>query len=286
MLSILIVNWNTREHLRKCLETIRAFPPDGQWEVIVVDNASSDGSADMVETAFPSVRLVRQQRNVGYAAGNNIAFSEARGDFLLTLNPDTEFIDNSLSTAVRKISGWPEVGALTGKLLNPDGTLQSSIRGFPRPLSVLFDVLGLAKIFPNSKVFGAYRMRYFDYDKESDVEQPMGTFIVYRKAALDQVGLMDERFPIFFNEVDLMYRLHLAGWKIRYSPDISLIHHGGASTKQVRKAMIWESHRSLIRYYRKWHVRWWNAAFFYLFFLIIYLGAFARAKGWDVGFRT
>lgn len=284
MLSILIVNWNTREHLRKCLETIWSFPPDGEWEVIVVDNASTDESAEMVASAFPDARLIRQSRNIGYAAANNIAFAAAKGDLLLTLNPDTEFADDSLSVAARKMSESPEIGALTGRFLNPDGTDQPNIRGFPRPLSVLFDVVGLAKLFPKSRVFGMYRMRYFDYDTESDVEQPMGTFIVYRKAAIDEVGTMDERFPIFFNEVDLLYRLHLAGWKIRYSPEIKVIHHGGESTKQVRKAMIWESHRSLIRYYRKWHVRPWNAVFFYLFFLMIYVGALIRARGWDAGF--
>jgi GT2 family glycosyltransferase len=129
-------------------------------------------------------------------------------------------------------------------------------------------------------------MRYFDYDTEANVEQPMGTFIVYRKDALDECGIMDEQFPIFFNEVDLLYRIHQAGWVIRYTPAVRLIHHGGGSTRQVRKSMIWESHRSLIRYYRKWHLRPWNMPFFWLFFLLIQIGALVRARGWDAGFRA
>jgi GT2 family glycosyltransferase len=285
MLSILIVNWNTREHLRRCLESIYRHPPRIEWEVIVVDNASSDGSAEMVAKDFPEVRLEASERNLGYAAGNNLAFNMARGSYLLTLNPDTEFFDDSLSKAVGTIIAKQAVGALTGKFLNPDGSHQPNIRGFPRPMSILWEISGIAKLFPNSKFFGAYRMKYFDYSRPGIAEQPMGTFILYRKEALTEVGGLDERFPIFFNEVDLLYRLHQAGWIIWYTPEVQLIHYGGESTKQVRKSMIWESHRSLIRYFLKWHVRPWNLVFFLPLFAAIYIGALVRARGWDAGFK-
>ncbi|MCH8274441.1 MAG: glycosyltransferase family 2 protein [Armatimonadetes bacterium] len=285
MLSILIVNWNTKEHLRRCLASIREHAPSEPWEVIVVDNASPDGSADLVKDEFPWVRLIACMKNIGYAAGNNRAFGAAEGDHLLTLNPDTEFFDDSLQRAVETMSGRADAGALAGKLLNPDRTVQMSLRGFPRPLAIICDALGLGKLFSRNRFFGAYRQMWFDYSKAAEVEQPMGTFVLYRREALDQVGLMDEQFPIFFNDVDLLYRIRKKGWKILYTPEVQLIHHAGASTRQVRKAMIWESHRSLIRYYRKWYARWWNLPALFLFDMIVWFAAWVRARGWHAGFR-
>lgn len=285
MLSIVIVNWNTREHLRRCLGSIVGYPPTVQYEVVVVDNGSEDGSAVMVREEFPSARLISNEENLGYAAASNQGFSESKGDLILTLNPDTEFFDDSLDKAVVAISELREVGALAGKLMNPDGSLQLSIRSFPTPGAIVWDMAGLSRLFPKSRVFGAYRQTFFDYSKAQEAEQPMGTFILYRKEALDEVGLMDEQFPIFFNEVDLLLRLKRAGWKIWYTPEVQLIHYGAGSTKQVRKRMIWESHNSLLRFYRKWYVRWWNLPLFWLFAALVWLGALIRARGWDAGFR-
>jgi GT2 family glycosyltransferase len=139
-------------------------------------------------------------------------------------------------------------------------------------------------------------MHGFDYGKSQAIEQPMGTFVLYRVEALSDVsdksdwsdssdGPFDPQFPIFFNEVDLLQRIANAGWKIWYCAEARLKHHGGASTRQVRKPMIWESHRSLVRYYRKWYYRWWNAPLFWLFAGLVYLGAFVRARGFHAGFR-
>lgn len=285
LLSILIVNWNTRDLLGRCLASIQAHAPATTWEVIVVDNASDDGSADLVEAKYPWARLVRNEFNRGYAAGNNQALEMAKGEFLLTLNPDTEFFDDSLTKAIELFHQQPQVGALGGRLLNRDGTTQQSIRGFPRPLPILFDLLGLAKLFPKVPLLGAYRMTTFDYDKETEVEQPMGTFLMFRKKALEETGHFDERFPIFFNEVDLLWRLRLAGWKILYSPTVKLYHLGGASTRQVRKKMIWESHKSLIRFYYKWYNRLWNLPLLWMFSGVVWLAAWFRARGWSAGFR-
>ena len=272
MLSILIVNWNTRELLRRCLMSIQEFAPKSPYEIIVVDNASSDGSAQMVADEFPSVRLEKNPNNVGYAAANNQAFRLAKGDLLLTLNPDTEFFDDSLDKLVFPDS---DVGCLAAKLVDsPGASPQRSIRRFPRPILMLLEILGLHK---------GYRALDFDYSRPGEAEQAMGTFVLFRKEALDAVGLMDERFPIFFNDVDLLYRLRLAGWRTWYSPDVQVIHHGGASTKQVRKSMIWESHRSLIRYYWKWYSRWWSWPLLVLFSAVVWLGALVRAGGWDAG---
>jgi len=287
MLSVLIVNWNTRELLRTCLQSIHKFSPSEPYEVIVVDNASTDGSADMVKTDFPDVRLIANPVNSGYAHGNNLAFQAAKGEGLLTLNSDTEFLDNSLQKAVDLLKAHSEAGCVAGRLIHPDGRTQSSVRGWPTALGVIGDSSGLGARFPKSRL-GSYRLTSFDYNKEQLAPQPMGTFLLFRRDALAAVGdpknPFDENFPIFFNEVDLLYRMHQAGWNCLYSPEVRVVHHGGESTKQVRKSMIWESHKSLVRFLKKHYRTPLNAPGLALFAGLIYVAAFVRARGYDAGF--
>lgn len=285
MLSIVIVNWNTCDLLRRCLASIGQFSPRNSYEVIVVDNASDDGSAEMVSAEYPSVILIKNTKNQGYAAGNNLGIGMAKGDLILTLNPDTEFFDNSLEKACEILSSRVSVGVLSGRLLNRDGSTQKSIRGFPKPWDLFCDFVGLSRLFPRSNLFARYRQIGFDYDKELEVEQPMGTFLLFRRDALDKVGKLDEQFPIFFNEVDLLMRIRNEGFTVLYSPEVKLYHEGGASTKQVKPKMIWESHRSLLKFYRKWYFRWWSFLTYPFLFVIVSCGAFVRAKGWNAGFR-
>ena len=289
MLSILIVNWNTRDLLRSCLHSIQEHPPTDAFEVIVVDNASTDGSAEMVANEFPNIRLVASSMNTGYARGNNLAFKEASGNWLLTLNPDTEFDDQSLDKSIEVLKTYPHHGALGARQIGLDGDVQKSIRGFPSLLGIAGDLLGLANRFPNT-VWDSYRLTGFDYDLEQDAPQPMGTFLLFRREALVSIGdpykPFDESFPIFFNEVDLLFRMSQAGWPCLYSPSVRVIHHGGEGTKQVRKSMIWESHRSLVRFLRKHQLRWWNAPLMYLVFGVVLVGAFVRTRGYDAGFRN
>ncbi len=250
-LSICIVNWNTRDLLRACLCSIYAYPPDEPFEVIVVDNGSTDGSAEMVRREFPQVILIANAENRGYAGGNNQAMEQAQGEFVLLLNPDTEIKPDTLRNALHSMRSHPEVGAIGAKQLFPDGRVQPSLRGFPTPANLFYEVSGLAKLFPNSRRFGAYRMSWFDYDEAIEADQPMGTFLMVRQEVIKQVGLMDEQFPLFFNDVDWCYRIKQAGWSIRFVPSVEIVHHGGASTRQVRLKAIRESHRGLEAYYRK-----------------------------------
>lgn len=287
MLSVLIVNWNTRELLRACLTSLYRFSPQEPFEVIVLDNASTDGSAEMVGSDFPQAKLLSSATNCGYAAGNNLAFGAASGEWLLTLNPDTEFIDDSLQRSLDLLRARPEVGCLAPRLIYPDGRTQSSVRGWPTAMGVLGDATGLGKLFPRSK-WGSYRLRTFDYEKEQEAPQPMGTFLLFRRSAVERVAdprkPFDEQFPIFFNEVDLLYRMHLAGLKCLYSPSVRVIHHGGESTKQVRKSMIWESHRSLARFLKKHYRTTLNALGLAIFAGFLNIAAFVRARGYDAGF--
>ncbi|MBS1718921.1 MAG: glycosyltransferase family 2 protein [Armatimonadetes bacterium] len=287
MVSILIVNWNTAGLLRSCLASIR------QWvkvphEVIVVDNDSSDGSAAMVREEFPEVNLVCPGKNTGYAAGNNLAFAAARGDLLLTLNPDTEFTDDSLDCCSERLASLEGYGAACVRQIGIKGETQSSVRGFPTLSGILGDFTGIGRRRPGTK-WDSYRLSGLDYEKEQDVPQPMGTFILFKRDALAKIGdpkqPFDEGFPIFFNEVDLMLRLANAGFKCRYFPDLSILHHGGESTKQVKKSMIWESHRSLVRFLLKHSRNGFARLGVHLLTPIIYAAAWVRARGYHAGFR-
>jgi len=253
MLSICIVNWNTNDMLRDCLASIAAYPPAEQpVQVIVVDNASTDGSADMVRAEFPSVRLIANTLNAGYAAGNNQAIHESKGDYVLLLNPDTVMLADTLTNALAFFASHPDAGAVGICQLEPSGATQLSLRSFPTPEAVLWEAVGARRIFPKSRRFGAYRMSYFDYETDTECDQPMGTFLLTSRAVIEKVGGMDEKFPLFFNDVDWCWRIKEAGWKVYYTPSARIVHYGGCGTKQAPKpAMIRESHRSLIRFYEK-----------------------------------
>lgn len=275
-LSIVIVNWNTSELLIQCLESIAKNPYPGASEVIVVDNASHDDSASKVAELFPNVTLLAEKTNHGYAKGNNLGIARSAGEFVLTLNPDTIIGPDVLRNAVETLRAKGEAyGALSLKFIGMDGNIQSSVRGFPTLTGIAGDILKLP-------FWDSYRLRSFDYEKSQDAPQPMGTFLLFRRSALpDPMKPFDENFPIFFNEVDLLKRLKGKTW---YEASLSIQHLGGASTRQTRKPMIWESHRSLIRYLFK-HTHGLARIPLYPASVFIWLGAFIRARGFSAGFR-
>ncbi|HIE52494.1 MAG TPA: glycosyltransferase [Armatimonadetes bacterium] len=276
-LSVCIVNWNTCDLLRACLRSIYAYPPQVSYEVLVVDNASRDGSAEMVRREFPQVRLFANAENLGYAEGNNQCLRAARGEYLLLLNPDTEIVPHLCSPSsqisddqppvasghpsaafnhpfevlVHFLEEHPAAAAVGGRLVGPKGEVQATCRSFPTPGALLWEFVGLSRLSPHSRLFGAYRMTYFAHDRVREVDQPMGSCLLLRRAALREVGLFDPQFRIFFNDVDLCYRLKQAGWRLYFTPKATLLHHGAASTKQVRLALVRESGRALLQFYRK-----------------------------------
>lgn len=250
-LSICIVNWNTRDYLDACLRSIRTAPDAIRREVIVVDNASGDGSAEMVRREHPEVGLIANDRNLGFAAANNQALRVGMGRLLLVLNPDIEVHPGALDALADVLRRRARAGAAAPRLILPDGRIQASCRSFPTPDVVLYEVLGLSRLFPRSRRFGRYRMTWWGYDDERVVDQPMASALLLRREALDEVGLFDEDFPIYFNDVDLSKRLWDAGWETWFTPAASMTHVGGASTSQVRARMVVESHRSFLRFYAK-----------------------------------
>jgi len=250
-LAICIVNWNTRELLRACLASIEPPRRDLDLQVIVVDNASADGSAEMVRSEFPWVELVVNPQNRYYAAANNQALQAARAPLKLLLNSDIEVPPGALAGLVSWMERHPQAGAVAPRLVYPDGRPQRSCRSFPDPDAVIYEVLGLSRLFPASRRFGKYRMTWWGHDEDRQVDQPMASALLLRAAALEQVGLFDEDFPMFFNDVDLCRRLQEAGWQVWFTPSVTMAHHHGGSTRLVRREMIAESGRSFLRYYRK-----------------------------------
>lgn len=252
LLSVCIVNWNTRDYLRECLRSLHTHPPLG-WdvEVIVVDNASRDGSALMVTNEFPHICLIANPDNKGYAEGNNQAIACSNGDALLLLNPDVVVHQSALTHALTFLTAHPDAAAVGARLLGPGGKTQPSLRGFPDPWPVLWEATGLARLVPFVPAVGAYRMTAFNYNQPGEADQPMGSFLLLSRRAITEVGLMDTQFPIFFNEVDWCWRAKREhGWKIYYTPDAIVTHWGGGSTRQA-PAMRDESHRALARFYYK-----------------------------------
>jgi hypothetical protein len=252
LISICIVNWNTREELRFCLQSIYYRPGVTEaTETIVVDNGSSDGSAKVVAQEFPGVRLISNEKNEGYARANNQAIGASSGDFIFLLNPDTRILEGSVERLAAFLEARREACAVAPRLISPDGTTQRSVRSFPTPAALWFEALGFAKLFRRIPFFSRYRMLFWDQQDMREVDQPMASALLLRRKAVEQVGLFDERFPLFFNDVDMCYRLKQAGWRIYYLPDAVVVHTGARSTRQVRELALRESHRSLVEFYRK-----------------------------------
>jgi GT2 family glycosyltransferase len=250
-LSIVVVTWNSSEYIAGCLSPVESQQGGLTTEIIVVDNASSDGTAGIVRKRFPHAHLIVNAENLGFTRACNLGLKKAAGRFVLVLNPDTSMRPGALMKMVEYIDGHPRAGALGPQLLNPDGSIQPSCRRFPSYRLMLWEFTGLSKLFPDHPVFGAWRMGSFDHREIRTVDQPMGACLLLRREALDQIGLMDERFTMFFNDVDLCRRLSSVGWDIVFLPQARVIHDAGSHVRRARYRMILTSHQDCLRYFRK-----------------------------------
>lgn len=250
LVSVVVLSWNTKGLLRACLSTLAEARHELPLQVVVVDNASHDGSADMVAARFPWVELVRNERNEGYAIGNNIGAARATGRYLLLLNSDTELAPGVLTRLVGFLEEHPGHGACAPRLMSPDGRVQHSCKTFPtRRTALVFDTL-VERLFPEHPVLRRYHMRDFDHLGVRDVEQPPGAALLLRRELWERLGGMDPELWLFFNDVDLCRRLVALGYRIAYLGDVAILHHEGASTRQIQRfGAIW--HRNRMAYYRK-----------------------------------
>lgn len=253
-LSVVIVNWKVKDLLRKCLESVYRETKDIGFEVFVVDNDSRDGSVEMVAKEFPQATLIASNRNLGFAKANNEAIRRAQGEFVLLLNPDTEIIDNALAKLVEYMRQNPQAAICGPRLLNPDRTLQKSVRRFPDIWSQALISLKLHHLLRKLPVFRRYFADDFDYSRASQCDQVMGAAFMVRGSLLQKIGLMDERYFIWFEEVDLCKAAAKAGFQTWFTPMAEVIHHGGESFGQVmgpvKQRVFNESCR---QYFRKHH---------------------------------
>ena len=250
-LSIIIVNWNTRELLAGCLEAVQGDLPSIahiSTETFVVDNASTDGSAAMVRGRFPWVTLLENSANTGFAGGNNLAFRECNGRYILLLNPDTEIRPGGLAALLEFMESNPEAGAAGARLLNSDGSLQQSCYRAPTPGRELWLLFHLDKLFPG---YVTYSMAKWDTDQPRRVDVLKGACILLRREVIDQEHLFDEEYFMYSEEVDLCHRTHTAGWSLHWVPQAQVVHHEGQSTRQAAASMFLHLYRAKLLYFRK-----------------------------------
>ena len=252
-LSIIIVNYNAEKFLLECLDSIYAQTKQISFDVWVVDNNSMDTSVPMVQQNFPQVNLIENKENAGFIKANNKGILASKGTYVLSLNNDTVVLPGALEKLVDFMDRHPDAGACGAKVLNADGSIQHQCkRGFPTPSSALFYFLGLHKLFPRSKVFGHYLMTYLDADKTSEVDSLSGSCLMVRRRVIEDIGIMDEDYIMYGDDLDWCYRIKKAGWKIYYVPDAQIIHYGGMGGSRVLPYRnIWEFHRSMITFYKK-----------------------------------
>jgi len=253
-LSIIIVSWNVKKLLKQCLNSIYQYTKEINFEIFVVDNNSQDQTVTMVKKCFPQVKIIANQKNLGFAKANNQAIKKAQGNYILLLNPDTEIKENSFKKMIEFLKKYPKVGILGPKLTNTDGSVQQSVRSFPTICDQALILLKIHCLFPKFKCLKQYFKTDFDYQKTQIVDQVMGACFLIKKQVLSEIGILDPGFYIWFEEVDFCKRAQNAGWKIMYFAQTAVIHYFGQSFKQMlslRKQKIWN--QSLQYYFLKHH---------------------------------
>lgn len=259
-LAIVIVNYNVRDLLRRCLQSVLASQGTITFTACVVDNASPDGSVEMVRTEFPDVQLIANKENVGYPTANNqglrllgVTATEPtrRPRYCLLLNPDTEVPPEAFAQMVAFLDAHPDVGIAGPRLIMPNGKLDLACRrSFPTPAVSFYRMVGLSRLFPNSPRFGRYNMTFLDEDKTAEVDSVVGAFMMVRTEAVESTGLLDERFWMYGEDLDWAKRIKDAGWKVMYYPVVTVLHVKRASSRNSKRAQD-EFYRAMLIFYYK-----------------------------------
>ena len=273
-LSVIIVNYNVEFFLEQCLNSVYAALKHVEGEVFVVDNNSIDGSLDMVRSKFPQTTLIANKENAGFSKANNQALKIAKGKYHLLLNPDTIVEEDTFKKVVEFMDAHPEAGGLGVKMIDGKGNfLPESKRGLPTPKDAFYKIFGLSRLFPKSKKFGRYHLSFLDLNQTHEIEILSGAFMLMRKEALDKVGLLDEDFFMYGEDIDLSYRLVLGGYKNYYYPETRIIHYKGESTKKSSVNYVFVFYNAMIIFAKK-HFSAKNArSYSFLINLAIYFRA-------------
>jgi len=232
-LSIIIVNWHSKEHVRNCIASILATTRSIRFEIVVIDNASFDGCDEMLRQHYPQVRFIQSNQNLGFAKANNVAFLESQGHSVLFLNPDTEATANAINVMFEYLQQMPNAGAVNCRLLNADQTVQTScIQSFPTILNSLLDSDLLRTLFPKLPLWGMAPL-FSDKDGPVEVEALSGACIMLKRAIFESVGMFGEDYFMYAEDIDLCYKIRQAGYKNYFIPNVAVIHYGGASTEKT-----------------------------------------------------
>jgi GT2 family glycosyltransferase len=275
--SIIIVNWNTRELLQGCLRSIYKQTRDINYEIIVVDNASTEGSVEMVKKKFPQVILVENSQNLGFARANNIGIRSSKGRYICLINSDVIVLDDCIKNLMSFMDEHPATGMIGPRILNPDRTFQPSCRHLPTIWNNLCQSLGLNHLFPKSPFFSYWIMDYWNHDSVRSVDALSGCFWMVRRKSLNEVGLLDEDFFIYGEDLDWCRRSHQVGWDIVFYPMAEAIHIGAASSNNTPIRFYLEMQKADLQYWRKHHGKIGKAGYTAVILLRNALRVFARA---------
>ncbi|MEN1989105.1 glycosyltransferase family 2 protein [Paenibacillus hubeiensis] len=254
--SIIIVNYNTRQLTLDCLASVYASHTSYQYEIVVIDNASHDGSVEAIRTAYPQVRMIANRDNTGFAVANNQGMKVARGRYILLLNSDTVVQPDTLEVMIGFMDRHPEMGASGCKVILPDGSLDKACkRGFPTPSASFYYAFGLSRLFPDRPKFNQYQLGHLSPDDEYPIDCLVGAFMLVRREVVEQVGGLDETFFMYGEDVDWCYRIKEAGWGIYYYPRTYIVHYKGASARRKPMKIVYEFHRAMWVFHRKHYAK-------------------------------
>jgi len=246
-LAIIIISWNTCRILQACLESVYQNPPNVSYEVWVVDNASEDASVDMIKESFPQVHLIENTQNIGFAGANNQAIEQSSSRYVLLLNSDTLVYPGTFDHLVSFLESHEHVGATGSRYFNPDGSLQMSCYPFPSISREFWRLLKLDFVSP----YGTYSMSTWPIDQARSVDVLQGASLLVRREIIDSIGLLDNSYFMYSEEVDFCYRLKKAGWDLYWVPQSTILHYGGQSTKQMSKRMFIQLYQSKLQFFQK-----------------------------------
>ncbi|MGH9403382.1 MAG: glycosyltransferase family 2 protein [Terriglobia bacterium] len=252
-ISVVIVAWNAKNYLALCLESLETAPSKRSIEVLVVDNASTDGTAQMIGTRFPWVKLITSAENLGFAKGNNVAIQQCQGRYVALVNPDVKVLPGCLDALADFLDQNPKVGNVGPRVFNPDMTQQSTCRRFPTLWNNFCPAIGLAARFKNSRLFAGEHMFYFPHDRTLAVDVLVGCFSFIRRDTFDAVGLLDEGLFMYGDDVDWCRRCWKAGWKVVFYPGARAIHDRGKITAPYPVRFAVAQQRSVLHYWSKHH---------------------------------
>lgn len=252
-LSIVILTWNNKKYIEECLLSLCPFRHNRDAEVIVVDNASWDGTPELINDLYPDVILIRSGANIGFTRGNNLGIRRATGKYLCLINPDVRVLDGCIETMHAYMENNPRVGLLGPRMLNADGKADRSYMGTPTLWSVFCRAVAMDKLLPRFRIFSGFLMFYFDRSHTAEVDILNGWFWMARRAAINQVGLLDENLFMYADDLDWSTRFRNAGWKVVYIPEAESVHYGGASSAHAPIRYAVEMQKANFQYWQKNH---------------------------------